>query len=344
MRLPAAFAAIALIAVAPDATIPADVPALLSSALEFTPADLADLARGKVVKRGLHPSAAGEIAVAGAVRVAARKELFIERLRDIERFKRGPGVLQIGRFGDHPAAGDLAPLRIGKEDFDLRRCRVGSCDIRLPADAIIRFQREIDWKAPDADARAASLFKQVLADHVRAYLTGGPGRIVEYDDEKRPVRPADDFAAVLENSPYVGAFAPGLPAHLKEPSRRLGGTDDFLYWSKERFGLTPFITVTHVAIAQVETGAYVVASRDVYSSRYVDASLSFTIASDAVGIGNAFYMVYVNRSRAYALKGPMAGLRRSIAERRARNALEETLRDVKEKLEREGGHVGPPLH
>ena len=101
---------------------------------------------------------------------------------------------------------------------------------------------------------------------------------------------------------------------IRSKSKPLGGTHDFLYWSKERFGLTPFITVTHVAIAQVETGAYVVASRDVYSSRYVDASLSFTIASDAVGIGNAFYMVYVNRSRAYALKGPMAGLRRSIAE------------------------------
>src|SRR5438309_10902099 len=139
MRLAAAFAAIALMAAAPDATIPADVRALLSSALEFTPADLADLARGKVVKRGLHTSAAGEIAVVGAVRVNARKELFIERLRDIERFKRGPGVLQIGRFGDPPAVADLAPLRIGKEDLDLRRCGVGSFDIRRLAVAIVRF-------------------------------------------------------------------------------------------------------------------------------------------------------------------------------------------------------------
>ena len=173
----------------------------------------------------------------------------------------------------------------------------------------------------------------MLFDNVRAYVSGGPGRITEYDDEKRPVRPVDDFTGLLANSPYLGSLVPGLPAHLQSFSNRLPDAEDFLYWSKEKFGLTPFITVTHVTITHAASGPYVIASRDVYSSRYFDASLSYTIASDAVG-PNAFYLVYANRSRAYALKGPLAGLRRSIIERRARGSVEENLRTMRQRLER----------
>jgi hypothetical protein len=71
----------------------------------------------------------------------------------------------------------------------------------------------------------------------------------------------------------------------------------------------------------------------VYSSRYIDASLSLTIASDAAVSPNSFYLVYVNSSRADALKGTFSGLRRSIVERRARATLEENLRLTRMRLE-----------
>ena len=76
------------------------------------------------------------------------------------------------------------------------------------------------------------------------------------------------------------------------------------------------------------------ATKDVYSSRYIDASLALAIASDAVGTPDAFYLVYANRSRATALKGGMSWLRRSVAERRARGGLEESLRTIKIHLEK----------
>ena len=75
----------------------------------------------------------------------------------------------------------------------------------------------------------------------------------------------------------------GLDEHIREfPDRPIAGAEDFLYWSKEKFGLTPFITVTHVTIARDAEGDYVMTSKDVYSSRYFDASLTVAIASDAV--------------------------------------------------------------
>ncbi|MCP6769513.1 hypothetical protein NL529_32170, partial [Klebsiella pneumoniae] len=82
-----------------------------------------------------------------------------------------------------------------------------------------------------------------------------------------------------------------------------------LYWSKEKFGIAPFITVTHVTIAHAPSGALVITSKDVYSSRYFDSSLGLTIASDEPG---GMLLVYVNRSRASALKGPLGALKRAM--------------------------------
>jgi hypothetical protein len=324
------------VAAAPASDLQPQLRDLLSREFKFSPQDLADLEKGKVVTRRLAATAPGEVAAVGAVRVKARKQMFVDRYRDIVQFKRGADVPQIGRFSDPPSIQDLASLTVEKQDGDLRTCRVGNCDIRLPAATILRFQKEIDWKTRDADARAAALFKEVLFENVRAYMSGGPGRIAEYDDEAHPIRPVDEFVSLLRASPYIDELVPGLAKHLETfPSNRLPGAEDFLYWSKEKFGsLAPFITVTQVTSTRPTPGSYVLASKDVYSSRYFDASLTLTIASDAVTNSDAFDLVYVNRSRADALKGAFAGLRRSIVERRAKGSLEENLKLTKLRLER----------
>jgi hypothetical protein len=338
LALVVAVGALALVmAAGPGPDIEPGVLDVLSHGLKFSTADLAELERGKIVKHTLETAAPGEIAVVGAERVNALEETFVERVRDVVQFKTGPDMLQIGRFSNPPVLEDLAPLTVDKNDVDLRGCRVGDCDVRLPADVIARFQSEVDWRARDADARAAALFKEVLFDNVRAYASGsGPGRITEYDDGRLPIRPVDDFAALVRNSPYIGALMPALPDHLLLfPSPPVvAGAQDLLYWSKEKFGLTPFITVTHWTIVPATSRTYVITSRDVYSSRYFDASLALTIATGAVGPRRGFYLIYANRSRASALKGMLSRVRRSIVERRAKNSLEENLKTMKEKLEK----------
>ena len=72
------------------------------------------------------------------------------------------------------------------------------------------------WRSPSRSTRdevrrryksrlvsARALFKQVLFDSVRAYLSGGPARMTAYDDGERPIRPSDDFIGLLKNSPYI---------------------------------------------------------------------------------------------------------------------------------------------
>jgi hypothetical protein len=321
--------------VAQDRAADPGVHTVISQQLQFSAGELADLKRGRVVTHRLPSRAPGEVAVAGAVRVRAPKAAFFAHVRDIARFKSGPDVMQIGRFSHPPSLDDLAALTVDTDDFDVRTCRLGDCGIRLSAEVIARFARDVDIKAPNAQARGAALFKQMLFDDVTAYSSGVGNRMLQYDDGPRAVRPRDELEGVLANMPELAALVPGLPDHLRHfPQSRLPDAEDFLYWSKEKFGREPFITVTHVTIVcRPAAATCVMTTRDVYSSRYLDASVALAIATDAQGDPGAFDLIYENRSRANALKGALSGLRRSLTGRRARGALEESLKTIKLRLE-----------
>jgi hypothetical protein len=324
---------VAAAAAAQEMGVESDVRMVLTGPLRFSDEEMADLRRGQVAKHSLPSRAPGEVAVAGAVVIRAPKAAFFARVRDITHFKNGEEILQIGRFSDPPVPGDLAALTVGVDDFDVRSCRVGDCGIRLPAAAIERFGREIDVKAADAQARGAQLFKQILLDRVTAYMSGAD-HMPQYDDGPRPIRARDEFEGILSGMPELASLLPGLPDHLRHfPAARLSNAEDFLYWSKEKFGVAPFITVTHVTIACRSAATCLMTTRDVYSSRYLDASVALAIATDA-GAPDAFALVYDNRSRANALKGRFAGLRRSLTERRARGGLENSLNAIKMSLEK----------
>jgi hypothetical protein len=325
-------AALHVLAQAPD--LDPAVRAVLAQYLRFSTGDLSDLQRERTVKHGLEARSPGEFGVAGATRIRAPKATFFAAVRDIVHFKSDPGVLQIGRFSDPPSIDDLAALTVDKDDFDASTCRLHDCGIRLPAELIRRVQQEVDVKAANAQAQTAAWFKRALFDDLTAYLTGAPSRFLQYDDGDVPIRPLDDFLAVLGHAPAIEAIVPGLQAHLAQfPASRVPKAEDFFYWSKEKFGAAPFISVTQVTIVCPSPRTCVMATKDVYSSRYIDASLALAIASDAGEAGDALYLIYANRSRATALKGGFSLLRRSIVERRARAALDESLKTIKSRLE-----------
>lgn len=313
--------------------IDADVRGVLTRYLRFTASELADLQKDHIVKHNLESRASGEFGVAGAARVHAAKAAFFAAARDIVKFKSDPGVLQIGRMSDPPTVEDLAPLTIDRTDFDPSSCRLHACGIRLPADMIQRLRQEIDVDDSTNQELAAAWLKRAIVADLTAYVAGNGVRYLQYDDDPTPVRPVDAFDAVLAHMPALGALAPALPDHLaKSPASRAAGAEDFFYWSKEKFGVAPFISVTQVTMLCPTPRTCVMTTRDVYSTRYIDASLAVAVASDAAG-GDAFYLVYANRSQASALKGGLSGLKRSIVERRARSALEESLRTIKMRLE-----------
>ena len=333
VALVAALGALALAAGPQPSDLPPALERVLVGDLRFSAGDLEDLAHGRVVKHTL-PAAAGAVAAVGGVLIHAPIDRFVDAYRDIVHFKKNASVLEIGRFSTPPKPSDLDGLTITHEDVNLEDCRVGDCDIRLSAADIGRFAKEVDWHRPDADGRAAALFKDILFEHVRAYMAGV--RIAEYDDSSPPVRPLDRFESLLKSSPYIDEVLPGLARHVASyPADPLPGTEDFLYWSKEKFGIAPFISVTHVTLVPDGPHGLVLATtRDVYSSRYFDASLALALAGRSVSDPQSFYLFYVNRSAASALRGAFARIRRAIVERRVKSSLDENLHAVRARLER----------
>lgn len=311
---------------------------LLQTHFSLTQADFADLDRGEVVSKALRTREKSEVASFGIVHVAVTPEFYLERFRDIENFKQGPQVLAIRKFSVPPRLEDLDGLGPTADDLrDLRDCRVGHCDIKLPAAVIEKIQREIDWKAPDSATAATRILREMLLNYVAVYLRGGNRALAEYNDKETPVRVAEEFDALLEASPYLPEYSPEFFEYLdKYPDKPLPGAENFLYGSMEKFGLKPTLSLTHVTIYRQSRGVprprVLIASKQIYASHYFDASLGLTAAVlDADGSG--IYLMYLNRSRADGLDGAFSGIKRWILEGRIVKGMNENLKIIRTKLE-----------
>jgi hypothetical protein len=257
-------------------------------------------------------------------------------MSDIKKFKQTPDVLQIGTFSAVPAAADLKALTIDEADIkELRACRVDDCGVQLPAGAIERVRREIDWRAPDAAAQASRIVRQVLAEYVARYTRGGAA--MEYADRTPRLDVPREFASLLAADSLLSVYAPRLHRYLlgypASPAEEITG---FVYWSKELVRSRPVISMTHVAIAPAvgrSPIAYAIASKQLYAMHYFDASLGLTLlVPDRNAAAPATYVVYLNRTRIDLFDGLFGGLIRRIVAGRARTLVAEQLQRLQREL------------
>jgi hypothetical protein len=325
------------------ATAPARLPPppphhLLGTAARLSPAEATKVEQGEVVVRVLDATAAHEVAVSGAVRIAVPKETFLALASDPARFKRGPAILQLGVFAAPPSPRDLGGLTLDETELAaLRRCARGDCSSKLAALDPDAF-RAFDWPAPGAKPRAETLVRAGLAVHVRDYLARGNAAMMRFDRTRVPTSLAAEFEGVLAASAPVTEVAPDLTAFLArywaQPPPPV--TSEACYWARETFGLKPVLSAYHVLVhrppGRPDLG--LVVSKQFYASRYFDVSLETTIAADDPSLGGApgCYLVYVARSRVDSLRGRMGGLKRGAVEREARDATRARLAGLRAQL------------
>jgi len=307
----------------------------LSKYIRASRSDIRRLERGEVVTATLDAPDGRELTLFGAVRVHCTPEVFAARVRDIERFKASEYVLQIGRFQASPAVQDVARLTLDPGDREsMRDCRPGSCELRLPAAAMDRFRTTIPWGKPGEIEAAGSAMRQFLVDEARTYLAEGSAGLATYADRPKSVPRAVAFRQLLRPAAFPAEYQPDLFRFLDGfPRAALGESESVLYWSREKFGLKPVISITHTALHRRE-GLVAFASKQVYVSHYFDASLGIALFIPEPGTSYG-YVTYMNRSRVEALHGLFARVARLVAARRGREGLGRVLIDVKRKLEQE---------
>lgn len=326
------------VAVAAAPPAPTATPrALLHEIAAISDREWAAIEHGAPVVRTLSTNSR-EVAVAGAVRINADRARLIARLRSIDTLKRSAVVLDAATFSAQPGAADLARLSLEEHSLDLRDCRPGDCRVRLTAEDIARFHRDVNWNAPDWRARSADVWRHVLAAHAAAYQKHGRSALPTYTNKTDSLSVSSELDILLSHysflrawSPsflrYMQGFGPGVPA----------GAASTLYWSKEDFGIRPIVRISHQVIQPAAHGndPALVVTNQVYADHYLDAALTVTMAVAAGDDSGAFYMISVNRARTRSLGGWLRAIVRSAVHSRTRDAMQKILTATKTALERE---------
>jgi hypothetical protein len=293
---------------------PVDMERALVERFGLSAADMAQLQGGQVVAKTL-PAEGREIAVFGVVRIPDDRERLVRWIRDVEGFRKAADLGMSRKLGSPPAINDFGELALDAGELAaLARCKPGDCGLRLGDRAIARFQAEVDWTAADAGRRANLLARQLLLGYAEAYLRGGDGALGAAHDERTPERVADAFGALIADATRLYALAPSLATYLaRYPAPPSVPVEEFLYWAKGGLGTEPAITLHHLVIQRDPAGSIFIANKQLYASRYVDASLLVLWLATAPD-GRGYYLLAGLRGRSGMLEGLAARVLRKRIE------------------------------
>lgn len=290
------------------------------------------LKSGRPVARTL-PAGGREDAVFSAVRVDIDGDRLVAWTREVEQFKKSPYVLAIGRFSSPPRIEDLAKVSLDAEDLkSIRTCHPGSCGLKLSASEMKRLRESAEGSGGDDAVQQE--FRQILLERVQLYLR--TGEIPPYQDRHASVSPASHFVTLLDHTGSLTSHVPQISEYLRNyPSRPDEQIESFVYWSKEQSEGKAIISMTHVNIIRNHEGNLpdtLIVSRDIFSTHYVDASLSITalISGDS---GHSNYLVYLNRTEVDILHGPSSGFVRHEMQLRIRSSAAGMLQEYRQRLE-----------
>ncbi|HEX5430938.1 MAG TPA: hypothetical protein VFW83_03155 [Bryobacteraceae bacterium] len=273
-----------------------------------------------------------EVAAVGAASVHVSRACFVEQFRNIEAIKKGPSVLQVGKFSMPPQLSDLRELTLdAKSAGELRHCEIGNCSVKVPPAMLDKLPLSSGGESME---QLNAVFRQALLDYVKAYLANGESAMIVYRDKSAPVSSARQFQLLLDSWPELGKLVPDLRNVLLHPSKLpQPGMQEFLYWSKESFESRPAITMTDVILyeppGQEQTW---VASKQIYASHYFDASLGVSLLRDRPS-GDGVYVAYANRSILDLLGGFFGGIKRSLIRTGLKSAVRKNLEQTVQKVE-----------
>jgi hypothetical protein len=182
------------------------------------------------------------------------------------------------------------------------------------------------------------LFRQTLLEYIQSYLANGNASLVKYADKAATTSLASEFQDLLVTAPYLREYSPDFFAYLQNfPRGKPQGAEDFLYWSKEKFGLKPVISITHVFLyRRPGTEDVLIVSKQIYASHYFHASAGLTgsVARASTGGRPQSYLFYLNRSRVDALGGMFSGVLSNLIRGQIQDGLSTNLKLARDRLEK----------
>ncbi len=313
-------------------TLPEKMQKLLSVKAGFGEEELKTFYQGQMLAKLLSVKDEREVAVCGITNIKAPLDVVLKAFQDTLSRQNKSSVMSLGDFSQEPVIKDFQTLNLEKGDIEnLKNCRVGNCDLRLSAQMIERFQKEVDWNAADYSAQANLLFRQILLDYLQNYLTNGNQALIDYNHQRNSISLSKEYDSLLENLLWLDEFAPEFSEYLKNfPRSELSDIRKSLTWTKIKFGLKPVVVITQTITYKTEkdgVSQILSVSKQIYASRYFDASLGLT-ALIKFSDSNS-YLFYTNHSRSSSLGGMLSGFKRNIVEQEAIDKIKPLLQNTK---------------
>ncbi len=290
-----------------------DIRRLLAREFRFTDAQIATARSGQPVVVSMASSVDREVAVAGAVRIAAPASRMVAMARDVERLERGKGFLATHEFSTPPSLADVATLRLPEGDIeDLRSCRPGRCAVKLGRSAFDDLAR-VDWRAPNVADQVNQFARRMAVSYVEQYQAHGSKALAVYVDTSDPIDIAGELDDMVKRSSVLTSTLPHVSRYLLTyPAGRPASVEDFFYWSLAEFGLKPVLRLNHTVIHP--TGAtsglqYAITTKQLYASHYFHAALDVRVLlDDPEQPGRAHYLIMLSLARADGLTGIFGGV------------------------------------
>ena len=313
----------------------------LKEDMGFSEEELSTIKQGKLITKLIDADTKDEVSYLSITRIDIPKAFFLKHygkdINPIETFS----VLEMGRFGNPPKLTEIQALKLDPKDIQaLKDCKVGKCDMKISSKMMERFRKEIDWSQPDYDERANNLFQQILFAYIQGYLSGGNAALIEYDDQRQPIRLSEEFNDILEEFPYIFKYSPEFYKYLETfPDGKPSGVTNYIYWAKEDIGANyNVVSLNHIIllIPDDPTLSPTIVSKQIYADHYFEASLRLTEAVENPETATpSMYLVHLNRSRIDALlrNGFLTGTIRRRIQGGLINSMNQRMKAIKEKLE-----------
>jgi hypothetical protein len=319
---------------APAQQTPRSLAEFLTRNIGLDAQQLVAVEQGEPVVRVLDTQNQRDVAIFGIVTVPAPRTAYVRNLLDPNSSLGNSARVHSGVFGSRASVADMKAFSVTRDDLkDLRKCRVGDCDFKLPATEIRRLQEQLTGSTADQQARVSEYARQRLVTYVDDYRARGNAALVVYDD-RGGVRASDAFGALLAESPYVFKYVPALAAFLTGyPRGALPGASDVIYWAEdEPPHLRRTLSINHRVVYTPPEfpDMTLVASKQIYANHYFEAAFDLMSVIERAGsasnaVSGGSYLMVLRRYRFDNL--PSGGLL-NIRGRAIRALREQMLADL----------------
>jgi hypothetical protein len=301
--------------------------ATLLGDLGLSPAEIAQVEAGQLVRHTVRAASDRELTTAMAFQVSVPPGRLIESARESLLYQVNPDMIAWGTLEGPAKAADFAKLELKPEQVKAYLAAKPGGDLNLSQEEIATFEK----LGADASAKVVTdAVRTALAARVEAYRTRGLDGIAPYARDGHDRSPAEEFRIATKAGKLMAKYAPEAHALLLSyPKGKPPGTEEVFRWSQIEAHGVPTISLDQLLLIP-DGDAWILVKRQFYVSTGYNTEQS-TAAFLPSKAGTV--MVYATRTSTDQVTGFGGSAKRSIGSRLLASQLETMFEKARAKVQ-----------